>query len=378
MPDLEAKARSEELGFLPVGESDYPPGTLQKSLTALGRLDGLAALRYTIGKVAQATRMLLRDAAEPMRRASIDALLVDQTEPAGGTLAERLGIPFVTVCNALMLNRESTVPPAFSNWSYGASLFHRLRNEAGYALSDRALKPVMLELNRGRRAWGLGPLRLHETYSPLAQISQQPPAFDYPRRELPPTFHYAGPLRRPAAQVPDFPWDRLDGRPLVYASLGTLQNGKESVFRKFAEACLGLNVQLVITHGGGLSEQAAGSFPGNPLVVSYAPQLEILQRARLTLTHAGLNTMLDALSCGVPLVAVPIAYEQPAIAKRMEWCGAGKAVPFRGLKTESIRRAVEEVLGDNSYRENAGRVQRSIVAAGGVRQAADIIEKVLH
>jgi len=39
-----------------------------------------------------------------------------------------------------------------------------------------------------------------------------------------------------------------------------------------------------------------------PLVVEYAPQLELLAKARLTITHAGLNTVLDSLSNGVPLV----------------------------------------------------------------------------
>jgi len=45
---------------------------------------------------------------------------------------------------------------------------------------------------------------------------------------------------------------------------------------------------------------------GSPLVVEYAPQLELLAKARLTITHAGLNTVLDSLSNGVPLVAIPI------------------------------------------------------------------------
>jgi MGT family glycosyltransferase len=164
----------------------------------------------------------------------------------------------------------------------------------------------------------------------------------------------------------------------VYASLGTLQNGKDRVFRTFAEACLNLNVQLVITHGGGLDERTAASFPGQPVVVGYAPQLDVLRRAVQTLTHAGLNTMLDSLSCGVPLVAVPITFEQPAIAKRMEWCGAGKMVPFRGLTTAGVRTAIEEVLSNAVFAANARRLQQSIADAGGVVRAADIVEQVVH
>jgi MGT family glycosyltransferase len=377
MPDLAAKVRNEGLDFVPIGVRDWPPGTLPASLAKLGALDGLAALRFTIAEIAKTTRMLLREAPAAIRAAGIQALLVDQTEPAGDAISEHLEIPFITVCNALLLNGEPSVPPAFGAWRYGTTPFHRLRNRIGYAMSRRALKPVMAAVNEARQGWGLCAKGPEETHSRLAQISQQPPAFDYPRQQLPPGFHYTGPLRRAQTKAPDFPWERLDGRPIVYASLGTLQNGKERVFRAFAEACEGLPVQLVMTHGGGLDERAAASFPGSPLVVGYAPQLDILKRASLTLTHAGLNTMLDSLSCGVPLVAVPITYEQPAIARRMDWCGVGKTIRFRSLSTAAVRRAIEEVLATPSYRENALRLRQSIAAAGGVTRAADIVERAL-
>jgi MGT family glycosyltransferase len=172
-----------------------------------------------------------------------------------------------------------------------------------------------------------------------------------------------------------FPWERLDGRPLIYASLGTLQFSKEHVFRCFAEACDGLDVQLVIAHCGALSLNAIDSLPGRPIAVNYAPQREILQRARLALTHAGLNTVLDSLSFGVPLVAVPITFEQPAIAARVCWAGAGRALPLRGLSTRPLRKAIETVLADPGYTRNANRIAESIRSAGGVSRAADIIER---
>jgi zeaxanthin glucosyltransferase len=378
MADVSSRAVAEDLEFIAIGQSDHPAGTLPRSLAKLGTLDGLSALRFTIGEIRNTTRMMLRDTPEKLAHAGVGALLVDQTEPAGGTIAEHLGIPFVTVCNALAINREPRVPPAFSGWTYRKGAVAALRNRAGYFVSDRVLSPVTSMVAEYRRRWNLPASRNPEhSFSPLAQISQQAPAFDYPRAHLPRTFHYTGPLRRPGAQV-DFPWERLDGRPLIYASLGTLQNGKERVFRTFAEACLGLEVQLVITHGGGLDDSVAASFPGKPIVVSYAPQLAVLRRARLTLTHAGLNTVLDSLSCGVPLVSVPITYEQPAIGRRIEWCGAGQTIGFRALSTARVRRAICDVLGDPGFREKACQVQQSILAAGGVLRAADIVEQALE
>ena len=377
MTDLEARVRAEALGFVPIGLTSHPPGTLPASLAKLGQLEGLAALRFTIGEVRKTTDMMLRDGPDAIAASKVDALLVDQTEPAGGTIAEHLAIPFITICNALVLNREPGIPPPFTAWEPRRGLLAELRNQLGYAVSNRILKPIRQNVAAYREKWGL-PAHQHAeaSFSRLAQISQQVSAFDFPRQRLPECFRYVGPLRRASPKPSSFPWEKLDGRPLVYASLGTLQNGKEQVFRSFAESCLELPVQLVIAHGGGLDPEAAASFPGGPITVSYAPQLEVLSRARLTLTHAGLNTALDSLASGVPMVAVPITYEQPAIARRIAWSGAGRVIPFSKLTVPRLREAIADVLSNPAYTESARLVQRCIRESGGVKRAADLIEQL--
>ena len=378
MPDVEERARREGLGFVAIGARDHPAGSLPESFAQLTRLNGRAALRFTIEAVGRTTEMLCRDAPSALRYAGVGFLLVDQTEPAGRTIAEHICLPFVTICNALALNREPSMPPPFTGWRYRDTWPARARNQMGYAMSDWIMRPIAQVIHKYRARWKLpAHKRAEQSFSRLAQISQQPPAFDYPRRQLPKSFHYVGPIRRSAPEAVPFPWEKLDGRPLVYASLGTLQNGREATFRCFAEACAGMGVQLVLTHGGGLDSRAASDLSGDPIVVSYAPQLELLARASLTLTHAGLNTVLDSLSCGVPLVAVPITYEQPAIAQRVKWCGAGRVVPFSKLSPSRLRAAIRDVLAEARYRKNAERVRDSIRKAGGVRRAADVIEGFL-
>ena len=378
MEDLAERIAGEDLEFCAIGQKDHPLGSLPQSLAQLGRLQGWPALRFTINAIRQTTEMLCRDLPEAVRRAGIDALLVDQTEPAGGSVAEHLGMPFITVCNALALNRDPYVPPPFTPWGYHRAAWARLRNAVGYAISDRLMSPVTHALGECRRQWKLPPLRSgDDSCSKLAQISQQPAEFDFPRQKLPVSFHYAGPLRDPTPRRDDFPWERLDGRPLIYASLGTLQNGKEAIFRCFSEACAGLDVQLVIAHGGGLDQQAVASLAGNPVVVPYAPQVEVLKRCSLTLTHAGLNTILDSLSQGVPAIAIPITFEQPAIAARLLWVGAGCRLSLAQLEAKSLGRRIEEVLEGGNYKRAAGRIADSIRLAGGVQKAAGIIEQSL-
>lgn len=378
MSDLRERVHKEGLQFVTIGESDHPHGSLGGTLAKLTRLHGGSALRFTVKAIRSTTEMFCRDAPSAISNAGVDALLVDQTEPAGASIAERLGIPFITICNALLLHREPDVPPPFTSWPYSGKATSRLRHRLGYAASDRVMRPVARTVAKYRKRWSL-PSQRHpeESFSGLLQISQQPPSFDFPRRTLPSCFHYVGPLRKASNDAIPFPWAKLDGRPVVYASLGTLQNGKQRVFHYFAEACSDLDVQLVITHGGGLDAEGASSFPGNPLVVPYAPQLEVLSRASLTLTHAGLNTVLDSLSCGVPLVAVPITYEQPAIASRVAWTGTGRVLPLSKLDPVLLRSHIREVLNSRVYVRNAQAMQRSINESGGVKRAANLIEEAL-
>lgn len=378
MPDLAERVRSEGLEFCEIGAADHPEGSLSESLARLAQLDGMSALRFTIRAVRKTTEMVCRDAPSTLRRARIDALLVDQMEPAGGAVAEHLDLPFFTICNALAINSEPSVPPPFTSWRCRSASWAKLRNRVGYALSRHTMRPVEATVALYRKRWQLAPLRSSEdSFSRRAQISQQSAAFDFPRKTLPQSFHYVGPLRGAALKPVSFPWERLDGRPIVYASLGTLQNRKANLFRLFAEACESLPVQLVLTHGGGLDASAIAGFPGSPLVVSYAPQLEVLSKASLTLSHAGLNTVLDSLSCGVPLIAIPITYEQPAIASRIRWAGVGEVLTRDRMTPAGLRSLILQVLNTPSYKSKAEGQSTAIAASGGVSRAADIIMRSL-
>ena len=379
MVDLEQKIAAEQLDFFPIGHADHPRGSLPESLAQLARLRGLAALRFTIRAVARTSTMVCREAPAAIGRSGINALLVDQMEPAGGAVAEHLGIPFITVCNALAINRDPIVPPPFTPWKYRSTRLARVRNAAGYAISDMLTAPIARAVAEYRSKWKLSALRSpDESFSKLAQICQMPREFDFPRLGLPPNFHYVGPLRRPAAQSVAFPWDKLDGRPLVYASLGTLQNRRPELFRCFADACAGLDVQLVVAHGGGLSDGDAAELPGSPIAVQFAPQLSVLARTRVTITHAGLNTVLDSLTNGVPMLTIPLTYEQPAISRRVETAGAGRTLSIDAITPPRLRRTLEYLLDRPEFRNAALRMRDAILATGGVRQAADVIEAVIH
>jgi MGT family glycosyltransferase len=375
--DLERPIRAAGLHFHQIGCDDFHPGSLRARDEELGKLKGFAALRCGLRGIVRKARMLFRDAPAAIRNARIDSLIVDQIEMAGGTVAEHLGLPFISAAAALPINLDASVPPVTLPWPHRAGARARLRNWVGNVATGWLLSGILQVINRQRREWGLPPARsVDALFSGLAQVAQQPAALELPGRWLPPQFHHTGPWTDPAAREPvEFPWERLDpDRPLAYASMGTLQNGVLRTFRMIAEACATFDLQLVISMGGGQDPALLGNLPGDPVVVGYAPQLELIRRSVLTITHGGLNTALEALAQGVPMVVLPVAYDQPGVGARVEWAGVGRSIPIGRVTVDRLRAAVRTVLGDPAYHVRARRLRSSIEATDGLNRAADLIE----
>jgi len=377
--DAKAKTLASGLEFQPLAEDEFPAGSMAEGFAQLGKLSGLTAFRYTIKLITQVSDILLSQAPAIIKKAGVEALLVDQVSPEGGTIADFLNIPFVTVCSALMVNRDPNIPPFCTSWQYNPTLANRLRNQVSYQFLNLAVKPILAGISEYRRKWKL-PLHSHpdDYYSKLAQISQQPAELEFPRQNLPPHFHFTGPYHNRKTRKPvPFPFEKLTGKPLIYASMGTVQNRLLDVFQTIASACEGLDAQLVISLGGGATPESFPQLPGNPIVVGYAPQLELLKKATLTITHAGMNTTLESLSNGVPMVAIPVANDQPGVAARIAYTGVGEVVSLKELSIPKLRSAIEKVLTQESYKQRAIEMQEAIVRSGGVKKAADIIEQVI-
>jgi zeaxanthin glucosyltransferase len=379
IPDTEARVRSAGIEFHQIGAEDYPAGALQKLDEQMAQLKGLAAFRFTLERVRNSARMVMRDGPDAVRAAKVEALLIDEAEFAGN-VADYLGLPWISIALIPPLVQDDRFPPFWLGWAAGQDWLSRLRNRVAIRLLSRIAAPIFWDVNRQRNLWGLKPFQhAEEALSPLAQVTQLPEALEFEvGGEKPPGLHYTGPFVHPQQRpAVEFPWERLDGRPLIYASLGTLQNGSEVIFRTIAAACAGLDSQLLISLGGGLDPARLGELAGDPLVVRFAPQLEILKRAALVITHAGLNTVLESLSEGVPMVAVPLGNDQPGVAARVKAHGAGVVVPRHRLNHARLRKAVLLVLREAEYREAARALQKSIQRLDGPSRAADIIEQVL-
>jgi zeaxanthin glucosyltransferase len=377
-PDSREAALRKQLEFIPVGADQFPVGALERFTDKQGKLIGLRAIRFTFTHLARQAAVHARQLPEAVTSNGVDALVVDQFQPIGAAVAQQFDIPFVSLCSHLPLNTDLGVPPFMTPWIPEDSARGSMRNRIGYRLLDMVERPLHVEVDRTRIKWGLKAVAADESYSTLAQIAQIPAFFDFPRTQAPACFHHTGPLTDFDGGEPiAFPWDALDGRPLVYAAMGTLQNRSERVFRTIAEACAGLDAQLVIALGR-RGARIPADFPGKPIVVDYAPQVDLLARASLYVGHGGMNSTLHALASGVPMVILPVAADNPGVAARARYLGVAESIPVTKLSAPKLRAAIETVQSNPSYRANAQKYQDATREVDGIGRAADIVEEAFR
>ena len=358
--------RNPHIGF----EAINAPGGVSLSAyhATLAAPTGPVGLPRMIRATAAMTALLLDQAPAALARIGAAAVIADAAEPAGPLIAARLGLPLVGSVTGLPLLSEPDVPPPFLGWRYRADRLGRFRNRGGYQVSGALMRPIDRVLGERRRAWGVADA------PPLVQVAQCPTGLDYPRHHLPATFRYGAPWRTIAAGMTDLP---RDGRPLIFCSLGTLQGARRPLLATMAAACAAIGARAVIGHGGGLRDVEAAALPGDPLVRSFWPQEAVLRQCVAAVLHGGFNTVLDALAAGVPIVAVPIAFEQPGTAARIAWTGAGRVVPMRGLTEARLAQALAAVIAQPGYRASARRLADEMRAAGGAAAAAATVSAAL-
>jgi MGT family glycosyltransferase len=379
LPDGGAAVRAAGLAFLPCGVKEYPLGSLKERLRWLSKLQGEEALQATLQNVAVRTDAMLNSLPAILTAAEVDAVVVDTVLIYTELAPMSLGIPYVHVANALHFDYSGATPPCFYDWPHEATPAARTRNLKGVELLFERLESTVAVAKAYAKRAGLDiDFDNHSaTFSKLAWITQTPRVFDFESSHWPQQFHHTGPFHDGAGRTAvDFPWERLTGEPLIYASMGTLMNGLTDVYRTvIAAAAQRKGVQLVLSIGDQLDPEQIGPLPNNTILVQRAPQLELLKRASVCITHAGLNTVLESLTQGVPQVAIPVTVDQPGVAARIAEKKTGLFVPLKELNISRLSLLVDHVLNDPIYRDNARDIQEVIAKTDGLSEAAVLLER---
>src|SRR5262249_6856804 len=381
VPDTEPVIRAADLNFVPFCENEYPPGSIDKSWGAVASLHGLDVVRYTARELAPGLlRAALQHLPGKIAETGVNALVLDSVFLFLEIVPIHLRLPYVQIWSVLHFDFSGATPLTLYGWPHETTPEAIARNLAGLEIMGELREPMLpiaqtyakrngLEIDCGNPA---------ATSCELAAITQTPKEFDLPIPHLPPQFHYAGPLHDNEGREPvSFRWEKLSGKPLIYASMGTLVNGLNNVYRTILRAVGKFpEMQVVLALGRNVDPKDLGPIPANTIIVRVAPQIELLKRAALCITHAGQNTALEALAQGVPMVAIPIGYDQPGVAARIAYHGVGEFVELGDLTAQRLSDLIPKVTSNPSYRVKACWFQKVFRESRGLDVAADIIERV--
>jgi len=267
--------------------------------------------------------------------------------------------------------------PGFPIYSFGARL---PRTAAGRAFWERAHLPVRrglesgrLALNRTRAQVGLPPLaHAHGGTSRELALVATFPQLEYPR-PWPSHVHVVGPLmwEPPAAEVVLPAGDA----PLVLIAPSTSQDPDHRLLHAALRGLADAPVRVLATYNRRLPSRPL-PVPGNARVVDWVSYAHTLPHCDAIACHAGHGTLVRALSCGVPVVACPVAGDMNENAARLAWAGAGVRLPRRFISPRPLRHAVMQALSNPSIRVRAHALAAWASTHNAEHRAATLIESL--
>jgi len=315
------------------------------------------------GMVMGYARSLLPKVVDDLRRVKPDYIIHDSMCCWGKLAAKIIDVP--AACSVTMFAFGTR--PALASFSFIRAIGRNLVDGfGGIRRWHRAARDL------GRR-WGVNTYGLKDVFTnrePLNVVYTsrlfQPKGNSFGER-----YRFVGPSVAPREETFDLPLDDSDPRPLVYISLGTIVNQAKSFYRACFDGLGGDSVRVVMSVGSQTDPRSLGEAPANFIIRSRVPQLGVLARAKAFITHAGMNSVSEAMLARVPLVLFPQTAEQGLVARQVARLGAGVRLPHVDLTADHVREAVGEVLLDPAYREGAELIGRSFEEGGGYRAAAD-------
>ena len=302
--------------------------------------------------VAATAERLARDIVDLGRTWRPDVIVHERTEFGGTIAADAIGVPAV----AVQVGSPSLITPA-------------------------VLAAVETPYNLARAALGLPPDDGLAALADEVVLSFAPPALHDPSVPLPRNFVSLRPvtLDQPSsARLPAWAERIGQGRPVVYATLGTVFNQPKYELPFFPAVLDGLRdepLDLVITVGPDIDPASLGRQPANVHVERYLPQSLLFPKCSVVVSHGGYGTVLAAIEHGVPMIVVPFGADQPINARSVERLGLGLVIDETDLTADRLRSAVRSLLDEPAWRVNVERVRDEGRTLPSVSVAVEILER---
>ncbi len=345
------------------GFRSYGPHELfERNLGRAGMLGGMAGLLQT-------TEEILPNLLAAVRAESPDYLLVEAHAVWGNLLTQILGIPAVTLCSMFALSERMLSPADLIAHLYGAAP-RQLALEGMAALGDYFETARRLHRTYGTACPGVigflaNPQRLNIVFT-SREFQPGGELFDE-------SFEFAGPQVEGRVEPPDFPMEQLGGRPLILVSMGTMYNDEPRFYRACFEAFGGSPYTVALAVGRRVDCAGLGEPPANFVVRPYLPQVTLLQRASLFITHGGINSAHEAMLHGVPMVVLPQSADHHIVASQVERAGAGVVFDRSRVEAPRLLELAAQVLSNPEFRRKSACMGETLRRAGGPARAAQAV-----
>jgi zeaxanthin glucosyltransferase len=388
--DSEAAVRAHGFAFTSIFEVHFPKGFLLETETLETLSPGLPALRAQREFIARINAfiddLLSRGGEilqETLMRLAPDLVIFASADlwmewPA--FVANAKGLPCIYFHDSLSPTADSGLPPISSaliprrnrrsQWQISAAWW-RLRCEERLRSALLRTLGLYLDFDKIRRRFAVRygyPLELCDTGRQVPRLTELvawPRALEFAGLETPHRIYIGASVVLHRPDEP-FPWDRLDGtRPLFYCALGSLVWFGKEKYRGFFQTIIEIAQlrpyrQWVIATGAGLDPEDLEFSSSDIVIVKKAPQLEILQRAHLMVTHGGANTIKECACLGVPMISFPLGYDHPGNTARLVYHGLGLRGDIRQLSVAYLEELILAIEQSAAIRERVSRIQAAL------------------
>jgi zeaxanthin glucosyltransferase len=394
IPDTEDRIRAQGFEWLPVFNQVFPKGELEKQSAAetQGKAYGAAEFKARLRGMCE----LLRNNEISRATSAIhpDLFLVSSGMPWVGIGACKIGIPVIQFSSNLISVEDWSVPPFRTNLVPDGSLFSSVRNMLAW-------KRLFLRRRFRNRAWDISDelkALAHDCGFPrdkidfavetwprllLPELVFCPKELDFPRRKIPAGVCFVEASIDMQRKDDSFPWPRLDERrPIVFCALGSLLTTKAApqaarFFKMFLDAIRERPALQAVVAIGSYLKPEEFDCPANALLVSHAPQIELLKRCAVMVGHGGFSSVKECIFMGVPMLLVPLSYDEPGNAARVVYHKIGLRLQLEEVSAGTLGSCIDTLLKNGAYGDNAKRMSQRFVEIEEQSPACEVIEETL-
>ncbi|XP_050990591.1 UDP glucuronosyltransferase 5 family, polypeptide C2 isoform X2 [Labeo rohita] len=182
--------------------------------------------------------------------------------------------------------------------------------------------------------------------------------FEFPRPTMPNIIYIGGFQCKPASALPHDLENFMQSsgeHGVVIMSLGSFISVlPDELTEEIASAFARLPQKVIWRYTG----KRPSTLGNNTLLIDWMPQNDLLghPKTKLFIAHGGTNGVQEALYHGVPVVGIPLFFDQYDNLVRLQSRGGAKIVTIATLDKNTLHATIQEVISDPSYRLSMQRL----------------------